>query len=90
MPPAAFRRLGPEGRRLLARHRKAAVKAYQVSQPATPWMIDTDESADWHRQILLDALGYPEGCIVRHCTNKRRTRGLCERHVTALYRQATA
>lgn len=87
MPPAVFRRLGPEGRRRLSKHRKAAVRAYQAMQPATPWMIDTDESADWHRQVLLDALGYPEGCMVRHCTSKRRAKGLCDRHLHQLARQ---
>lgn len=86
MPAAVFQRLGPEGRRRLAKHRRAAVRAYQVMQPAGPWLLDTDESAEWHRQVLLDALGFPIGCIVRHCTGKRKARGLCDRHLHELRR----
>lgn len=86
MPPAVFRRLGPEGRRRLSKHRRAAVRAYQVMQPAPPWMIDTDESAEWHRQVLCDALGFPEACIVRHCPGVRKSRGLCDRHLLELAR----
>jgi hypothetical protein len=83
--------MGPDARRTLAKQRRSAVRALQAAQPATVWTVDTDESADWHRQVLLDALGYPEGCIVRHCTGARRARGLCDGHLRALYRgKATA